>query len=1065
MANRFLSNIQINDAYTFPASDGSLGQAIITDGAGNLSFGNVASGNTTLYQDNFTGNGATTDFTLANSVNNEIKTLVFLNGVYQFKDTYSVSGTTLSFDTAPANGTLIEVITIGSAASQADIDKLAGIEAGAQVNTLDGSGTANYVSKWSDADTITNSSIQDDGSTVSVGGNLAVDTNALFVDAANNWVGIGTSSPSRPIHILAPTPGIKLEDTTGNDFGEIVSVDGDLYIRADEGATQADSSIRFQIDQSERVRIDSSGNVGIGTSPDSDAELHVYRNASAARVRVEREFNPKLDLESLSGYAQIGTLNNFPLAFQTNGAERMRIDSSGNVAIGQTTEALAKLAVYGGRLYIDSTSEYSIRISNTGAVGGFIGTPASGALGFYGLTGTERMRIDSSGNVDVNGGGYLRVSPSTPPSIQIFRNANLGNNASAGSLNFGGKDTSDFAAGASISTITTGVWSPTSHPTVLLFSTTASGDSTTTERMRITSSGNVGIGTDAIGTNDKLLIKTSVDNSFAQGLVIQRSANTDEGYINYNGGGFQFRSTDGDPIVIGQVSNERMRIDSSGNVGIGISSPADKLVVIGDVASTGALKITGDSSTPSAGAFVHRPASNTLALGTASTERLRIDSSGNVGIGTTNANPLAINTNNAILTAEAAGGFAGNLQLGTSGVASDTNDYLGFLSFYSKNGGSGVEAVSKIVSQLDGAINSTNLQFQTESAGVVAERMRIESSGRVGIGTSSPAYSLDVQSSATTGIVAMFSNGANETSEEALIWITGQNKANYGVMLGAVPEADTPAVQDHAFIVKTNDSTGTDHTERFRISSDGLVGIGTQSPIAKAHIQGGDVIASLTDWNTKSNTAFSLANPAVRIGVGYNASDIPLIQGFDTSNAARNIGLQVYGGNAGIGTGTPAVKLDVAGQVRASTGILFGADTAAANALDDYEEGTWTMGIAFGGASVGVTFAANTGQYTKVGRKVTVTGQMVFTNKGSSTGGASITGLPFTSGSAGGFYGSAALRLENLTYTGRIQSYSNVNDTSIFLEELSEAGAASTITNSDFANNTSILLSLTYFTA
>lgn len=196
MASRFLSNIRVNEAYTFPASDGSFGQAIITDGAGNLSFGTVASGGgadtasviykdnftgdgttvafsmargitnedqtqiyidgayqekgtyavsgnvitfstapisghsievmtiagintgpTTLYQDNFTGNGATTDFTLANSVSNEIKTLVFLNGVYQFKDTYSVTGTTLSFDTAPANGTLIEVITIGSAAA------------------------------------------------------------------------------------------------------------------------------------------------------------------------------------------------------------------------------------------------------------------------------------------------------------------------------------------------------------------------------------------------------------------------------------------------------------------------------------------------------------------------------------------------------------------------------------------------------------------------------------------------------------------------------------------------------------------------------------------------------------------------------------------------------------------------------------------------------------------------------------------------------------------------------------------------------------------------------------
>jgi hypothetical protein len=201
MANRFLSNIRINDAYTFPVSDGASGQAIITDGSGNLTFGDVAGGSnaasviykdnfigdgttvtfsmargvtsedqtqiyidgayqekgtysvagnvitfstapasghsvevmtiasintgpTTLYQDNFTGDGSETDFTLANSVDNEIKTMVFLNGVYQFKGTYSTSGTTLSFDTAPANGTLIEVITIASASTQNESQKL-----------------------------------------------------------------------------------------------------------------------------------------------------------------------------------------------------------------------------------------------------------------------------------------------------------------------------------------------------------------------------------------------------------------------------------------------------------------------------------------------------------------------------------------------------------------------------------------------------------------------------------------------------------------------------------------------------------------------------------------------------------------------------------------------------------------------------------------------------------------------------------------------------------------------------------------------------------------------------
>jgi len=191
MANRFLSDIRINDAYTFPASDGSSGQVITTDGSGNLSFaeagtsdsasviyrdnftgdGSTASfdlqnsitdedqtqiyidgvyqekdsysvsgstitfttapisghsievisisaintGPTVIYQDNFTGNGSATDFTLANTIDNEVKTLIFLNGVYQFKNTYSVDGTTLSFDTAPVNGVDIEVISIASA--------------------------------------------------------------------------------------------------------------------------------------------------------------------------------------------------------------------------------------------------------------------------------------------------------------------------------------------------------------------------------------------------------------------------------------------------------------------------------------------------------------------------------------------------------------------------------------------------------------------------------------------------------------------------------------------------------------------------------------------------------------------------------------------------------------------------------------------------------------------------------------------------------------------------------------------------------------------------------------
>ena len=95
------------------------------------------------------------------------------------------------------------------------------------------------------------------------------------------------------------------------------------------------------------------------------------------------------------------------------------------------------------------------------------------------------------------------------------------------------------------------------------------------------SGGNVGIG--IASPVSTLHIKTSVDNSVAQGLVIERSANSDRGYINYNGGGFQFRSTVGDPIVFGETDAEHMRILPDGNVGIGTTTPSAKLHVSGNI--------------------------------------------------------------------------------------------------------------------------------------------------------------------------------------------------------------------------------------------------------------------------------------------------------------------------------------------------------------------------------------------------------------------------------------------------------------------------------------------------
>ncbi len=67
-----------------------------------------------LNQNNFTGNGSTTAFTLSQTIDDEAKTFVFIQGVYQEKSTYSISGSTLTFSTAPQNGYTIEVMAFST---------------------------------------------------------------------------------------------------------------------------------------------------------------------------------------------------------------------------------------------------------------------------------------------------------------------------------------------------------------------------------------------------------------------------------------------------------------------------------------------------------------------------------------------------------------------------------------------------------------------------------------------------------------------------------------------------------------------------------------------------------------------------------------------------------------------------------------------------------------------------------------------------------------------------------------------------------------------------------------
>jgi len=160
------------------------------------------------------------------------------------------------------------------------------------------------------------------------------------------------------------------------------------------------------------------------------------------------------------------------------------------------------------------------------------------------------------------------------------------------------------------------------------------------------------------------------------------------------------------------------------------------------------------------------------------------------------------------------------------------------------------------------------------------------------------------------------------------------------------------------------------------------------------------------------------------------------------------------------------LALDGGAVPNSGTGITFPATQSAssdANTLDDYEEGTWTPSITFGGAAVGITYSGYTGgTYSKIGNRVFVTAIVELSNKGSSTGSARIIGLPFTSASGTARYLSAMLGGGSFTYTGQFYGEIQENTSSILLNNTTEAGSSSNLTNTNFTNSTFIIISAHY---
>jgi len=152
---------------------------------------------------------------------------------------------------------------------------------------------------------------------------------------------------------------------------------------------------------------------------------------------------------------------------------------------------------------------------------------------------------------------------------------------------------------------------------------------------------------------------------------------------------------------------------------------------------------------------------------------------------------------------------------------------------------------------------------------------------------------------------------------------------------------------------------------------------------------------------------------------------------------------------------------DIQNATSAQKGLMTAAQVVALEEIG-YEEGSWTPGLTFGGASVGMTFTTQMGLYTKVGNTVTISGFILLSAKGSSTGTVLITGLPFTVINTYGAKVGVPLLFNKITFANQLMGYLSENDTVIQLREITEAGAQSNISNADFSDDSYIVFNSTY---